>query len=141
MGRLWTKLRALRALGAEIIQADLSSVRSLESSFASANAIFVNTDFWGVYRDALAAGKSAEEASVGLRHRNQLEEERSHGSIADSVARKVRVLSLWLDESGFWWQILQVLPFRGQVRRRGPHRERYAEPCGQNKLCLCRGLL
>lgn len=61
--RLLTERRALRALGAEIVEANLSSVSSLASGFSLANAIFVNTDFWGVYRDALASGKSEDEAS------------------------------------------------------------------------------
>ncbi|OAP58156.1 hypothetical protein AYL99_07246 [Fonsecaea erecta] len=55
--------RTLAALGAEIIQADLSSVPSLVSGFSSAHAIFVNTNYWEVYRGALAAGKSDDEAS------------------------------------------------------------------------------
>jgi hypothetical protein len=55
--------RALAALGAEIIKADLSSVDSLVSGFSSASAIFVNTDYWQVYRGALAAGKSEDDAS------------------------------------------------------------------------------
>lgn len=60
---LLTVNRGLAALGAEIIQADLSSVPSLVSAFSSANAIFVNTNFWEGYRGALAAGTSYDEAS------------------------------------------------------------------------------
>ena len=52
----------LASLGAEIIQADLSSLSSLESAFASATAIFVNTDFWGPYRSLLAKGADQDEA-------------------------------------------------------------------------------
>lgn len=55
--------RALASLGAEIVQADLSSIPSLVSGFSSANAIFVNTNFWEVYRGPLAAQKSDDEAS------------------------------------------------------------------------------
>ncbi|KIY00062.1 uncharacterized protein Z520_03747 [Fonsecaea multimorphosa CBS 102226] len=55
--------KGLAALGAEIVQADLSSVPSLISGFASAHAVFVNTNYWEVYRGALAAGKSDDEAS------------------------------------------------------------------------------
>ncbi|KIW63861.1 hypothetical protein PV04_08833 [Phialophora macrospora] len=55
--------QALAALGAEIVQADLSSVGSLVLEFSSASVIFVNTDFWQVYRGALAAGKSNDDAS------------------------------------------------------------------------------
>ncbi|KAK5191385.1 hypothetical protein LTR92_008556 [Exophiala xenobiotica] len=55
--------KGLAALGAKIIQADLSSIPSLVSAFSSANAIFVNTNFWEVYRGALAAGKTDDEAS------------------------------------------------------------------------------
>lgn len=51
----------MAGLGAELVQADLSSVESLAKAFASANAIFINTDYWGVYRAAQAAGKSDDE--------------------------------------------------------------------------------
>lgn len=39
----------LVALGAEVVQADLSDPTSLSPAFANANAIFLNTDFWGPY--------------------------------------------------------------------------------------------
>ncbi|KAJ9610338.1 hypothetical protein H2200_005115 [Cladophialophora chaetospira] len=55
--------KGLAALGAEILQADLSSTPSLIVAFSSASAIFVNTDFWGVYRPAVASGKSDDDAS------------------------------------------------------------------------------
>lgn len=55
--------RGLASLGAELVQADLSSLPSLVSAFSGAHAIYVNTDFWEVYRSALRAGKSADEAS------------------------------------------------------------------------------
>lgn len=55
--------RALAALGAEIVQADLSSVPSLVAGFKSANAIFVNTDYWETYRGAVGGGKSVDEAA------------------------------------------------------------------------------
>ena len=58
-----TDSRALAALGAEIVQADLSSLPSLVSAFSSANAIFVNTNFWEVYRSAMISGKTGDEAS------------------------------------------------------------------------------
>lgn len=53
----------LAALGAEVVAADLSSLSSLISGFSSANAIFVNTNFWEVFQSGLASGKSDEEAS------------------------------------------------------------------------------
>ncbi|KIW42851.1 uncharacterized protein PV06_06359 [Exophiala oligosperma] len=55
--------RGLASLGAELIQADLSSLPSLVSAFSGAHAIFVNTDFWDVYRPALKSGKPDDEAS------------------------------------------------------------------------------
>ena len=39
----------LVALGAEVVQADLSDATSLSQKFANANAIFLKTDFWGPY--------------------------------------------------------------------------------------------
>ncbi|TVY81434.1 NmrA-like family domain-containing protein [Lachnellula suecica] len=47
---------ALKALGAEVVQADLSDVASLIRAFSNANAVFINTDFWGLY---IAAKKTA----------------------------------------------------------------------------------
>lgn len=41
--------QSLAGLGAEVVQAELSDLPSLCSAFAEANAIFVNTDFWGVF--------------------------------------------------------------------------------------------
>ncbi|PWY96679.1 NAD(P)-binding protein [Aspergillus sclerotioniger CBS 115572] len=41
---------ALSALGATLIQADLNDLFSLKTAFANTHAIFVNTDFWGLYR-------------------------------------------------------------------------------------------
>ncbi|KAK9387831.1 hypothetical protein V1515DRAFT_579762 [Lipomyces mesembrius] len=51
--------QALAALGAEVVQGDLSDPASLSQAFESANAIFVNTDFWTLYR---GEGKASEEA-------------------------------------------------------------------------------
>lgn len=63
--------RGLAALGAEIVQADLSSVTSLVSAFSSANAIFVNTNFWEVYRRAVASGTKDDDASQ-LAYNNEI---------------------------------------------------------------------
>ncbi|KIW13450.1 hypothetical protein PV08_08638 [Exophiala spinifera] len=52
--------RGLAALGADIVQADLSSLPSLVSAFSGAHAIYVNTDFWEVYRGALSSGKATD---------------------------------------------------------------------------------
>ncbi|KAF8861106.1 NAD(P)-binding protein [Acephala macrosclerotiorum] len=38
---------ALASLGAEVVQVDLSVASSLSRTFSNANAIFLNTDFWG----------------------------------------------------------------------------------------------
>lgn len=57
----------LSNLGAELIQADLNDAVSIEKAFTDANAIFLNTDYWTVWRPLKAAldaeGKSYEAAS------------------------------------------------------------------------------
>lgn len=54
--------RALDALGAEVMQADLGDLQSLRRGFSNTTAIFLNTDFWTVFRPAMAAGKSEVES-------------------------------------------------------------------------------
>ncbi|KAI5455972.1 hypothetical protein BGZ63DRAFT_429322 [Mariannaea sp. PMI_226] len=54
------KAKELAALGSEVVQADLSDIGSLTRAFEGASAIFVNTDFWEIYRANLTAGKDGE---------------------------------------------------------------------------------
>lgn len=56
---------ALRSLGAEIVQADLSDASSLAKAFANANAIFLNTDFWETYRILMASPSADDKESAG----------------------------------------------------------------------------
>ncbi|KAI1626195.1 hypothetical protein EDD37DRAFT_333585 [Exophiala viscosa] len=63
--------RGLAALGAELVQADLSSTASLVAAFSSATAIFVNTNFWEVYRSAVASGTNDDDASQ-LAYNNEI---------------------------------------------------------------------
>ncbi|KAI0160678.1 hypothetical protein GGR57DRAFT_499357 [Xylariaceae sp. FL1272] len=46
----------LGELGAEIVKADLSDPMTLPQALAGAHAIFLNTDFWEVWRPMMAAG-------------------------------------------------------------------------------------
>ncbi|KAJ4132442.1 hypothetical protein NW754_015258 [Fusarium falciforme] len=50
------KAQALKALGAEVVEADLDNLDSLITAFKGVHAIFVNTDFWAPYQAALTAG-------------------------------------------------------------------------------------
>ncbi|KAJ5497012.1 hypothetical protein N7463_008999 [Penicillium fimorum] len=50
------KARQLVEEGAEVLEADLNDEGSLCRAFTGANAIFLNTDFWQPYREALASG-------------------------------------------------------------------------------------
>ncbi|KUJ06517.1 NAD(P)-binding protein [Mollisia scopiformis] len=50
--------QALSALGAEVVQGDLSDVSSLSQAFSNANTIFLNTDFW---ENFVAAGKAPQQ--------------------------------------------------------------------------------
>ncbi len=57
---------ALVALGAEVIQADLSDALSLPPAFSNATAAFLNTDFWETYRSKeLKAQEEAGGKSIG----------------------------------------------------------------------------
>ncbi|KAJ9149882.1 hscarg dehydrogenase protein [Pleurostoma richardsiae] len=60
--------KSLAAQGAEVVLADLAEPASLTKAFEGANAIFLNTDFWGTYMPAKAAldaeGKPSEPASL-----------------------------------------------------------------------------
>ncbi len=48
----------MATLGAEVVQADLLDVVSLSKAFTDANAIFVNTDYWGPFIAAKRASMS-----------------------------------------------------------------------------------
>ncbi|PNP55983.1 hypothetical protein THARTR1_03920 [Trichoderma harzianum] len=50
------KAKALSARGVEVVQADMGDASSLAVAFRDANAIFVVSDFWGIY-GALAQQK------------------------------------------------------------------------------------
>ncbi|KAJ6015364.1 hypothetical protein N7540_009955 [Penicillium herquei] len=49
--------QALANEGAEIIEADLNEPESLHAAFAGVHAIFLNTDYWAPYRQAVISGK------------------------------------------------------------------------------------
>ncbi|KAJ4244033.1 hypothetical protein NW762_014646 [Fusarium torreyae] len=49
----------LAARGAEVVQANLDDRKSLKSAFEGANAIFVVTDFMGIYNDPANKGRPA----------------------------------------------------------------------------------
>ncbi|PYI00596.1 putative hscarg dehydrogenase [Aspergillus sclerotiicarbonarius CBS 121057] len=53
---------SLSTLGATIIQADLNDLTSLKTAFANTHAIFVNTDFWGLYRATPPSSSSSRSA-------------------------------------------------------------------------------
>lgn len=57
--------QALSALGAEVVQADLSNSTSLTKAFSDANAIFLNTDFWGAYIATKRAAAAQRRPAVG----------------------------------------------------------------------------
>ncbi|KAK7421618.1 hypothetical protein QQX98_002085 [Neonectria punicea] len=65
------KAKALAALGAEVVQADLADVESLSRAFHGVNAIFVNTDFGELLTTALAAGND-QTTSFQIAHNTEL---------------------------------------------------------------------
>jgi hypothetical protein len=94
--------QALSSLGAEIIQADLSSESSLSNAFKGAHAIFVNTDFWGTYRSGMvAAAIRTEGADPNEPSPNAIafDTEVSYGKNAALAASKVPTLERFVYSS------------------------------------------
>ncbi|KAF2162591.1 hypothetical protein M409DRAFT_27212 [Zasmidium cellare ATCC 36951] len=85
----------LANLGAEVVQADLNDAASIEKAFTNANAIFLNTDYWAVWRPLKAAldaeGKSYESASE-----KAYETETGQGRRAVDAAAKVPSLERFI---------------------------------------------
>jgi hypothetical protein len=74
--------QSIASQGAEVVQADLSDISSLSAAFESANAIFVNTDFWGFYRSSPAT-TDKERENIG---EAALQKEVEHGKNAAIAA-------------------------------------------------------
>lgn len=82
----------LLSLGAEVVQADMSSESSLSSAFKNVHAIFLNTDFWETYRPHMAATAEHANSSDPSPSTIALEREVSHGKNAALAASKVPTL-------------------------------------------------
>jgi hypothetical protein len=86
--------QTLSGLGAELVQGDLSDLASITRAFASANAIFANTDFWATYLDpntpakSAAANKTSSELAFDL--------EVSHGTNIAQAAAGVQTLERFI---------------------------------------------
>ncbi|PKK43098.1 hypothetical protein CI102_13830 [Trichoderma harzianum] len=61
-----TKAKALSARGVEVVQADMDDVASLSVAFRDANAIFVVSDFWGIYGALAQQEKGTGEKPLNL---------------------------------------------------------------------------
>ncbi|KAJ5952434.1 uncharacterized protein N7479_010847 [Penicillium vulpinum] len=81
------KAQKLTEVGAEVVEADLNDKESLHRAFAGANAIFLNTDFWQPYRDALASGVDAPTSA-----KQGYDAETTHGENAANVAATIPTL-------------------------------------------------
>lgn len=85
----------LVASGAEVIQADLTDIDSLTTAFQNANAIFLNTNFWEIYRPLFAKitadGGKLEEEELGLSE-TVFQTEVANGKNAVLAASKVPTL-------------------------------------------------
>ncbi|KAL3459221.1 hypothetical protein BJX64DRAFT_301519 [Aspergillus heterothallicus] len=85
-----SKAQALASAGAEIVQADLNDIASLEAAFKGAHAIFVNTDFWGPYvSGATETGKTHSSDDA-------FNEELNHGKNAAIAASRVPMLERFI---------------------------------------------
>jgi uncharacterized protein YbjT (DUF2867 family) len=60
------KARKLATRGVEVVSADLNDAKSLEAAFAGAQAIFIVSDFWGIYGDPANASKPAKGEPLNL---------------------------------------------------------------------------
>lgn len=60
------KAQALASRGAELFKADLDDSKSLEEAFRGANAIFVVSDFWGIYGDPANQDKRTPEQPLNV---------------------------------------------------------------------------
>ncbi|ORX34736.1 hypothetical protein BD324DRAFT_683175 [Kockovaella imperatae] len=55
------KAKELHKLGCELVQGDLDDESSLLKAFQDVHAVFVNTDFWGQYREGLQSNRPHDE--------------------------------------------------------------------------------
>ncbi|UKZ61265.1 uncharacterized protein TrAtP1_002532 [Trichoderma atroviride] len=60
------KAKALSTRGVEVVQADMDDVSSLSVAFRNANAIFVVSDFWGIYGALAQQNKDTSEKPLNL---------------------------------------------------------------------------
>lgn len=60
------KAKALSTRGVEVVQADMDDISSLSIAFRDANAIFVVSDFWGIYGALVQQKKDASEKPLNL---------------------------------------------------------------------------
>ena len=84
----------LSSLGAEVLQADMSSESSLSSAFKGAHAIFLNTDFWVTYRPHMTATAGNPNPGDPSSSTIAMETEVSHGKNAALAASKVPTLEI-----------------------------------------------
>ncbi|KAJ4857873.1 nmrA-like family domain-containing protein [Trichoderma breve] len=83
------KAKALSARGVEVVQADMDDVSSLSVAFREANAIFVVSDFWGIY-GALAQ----QEKGTGEKPLNMLAGETELQQLKNAIDAASQVPSL-----------------------------------------------
>lgn len=88
--------QALEALGAQVVQADLSDPDTMARAFQNAHAIFLNTDFWTTYR-ALTTRMTAQEGLPSVEEnpdpgKAAYQTEISHGKNAADAAARVPTL-------------------------------------------------
>jgi hypothetical protein len=60
------KAKALSARGVEVVQADMDDISSLSAAFRDANAIFVVSDFWGIYGALAQQNENTSEKPLNL---------------------------------------------------------------------------
>lgn len=94
--------QALTSLGAEVIKANLSELSTLTPAFQNANAIFVNTDFWGTYRDP----NLVQTMDADSRSKLAFETEVLHGTNAAIAASTIPTLERF---------VYSTLPFVGDI--------------------------
>lgn len=77
--------QSLASAGAEVVQADSADIKSLTAAFDGANAIFVNTDFWGTYRSLPATTEEEQEKNGEIALATEVEQGKNAAIVASSI--------------------------------------------------------
>ncbi|KAL6899924.1 hypothetical protein GGI43DRAFT_423084 [Trichoderma evansii] len=97
------KAKELSARGVEVVQADLDNLSSLSVAFRDANAIFVVSDFWGIYGALVQQNKNTNEKPLNiLAGKSELQQLKNAIDAASQVPRLERFILSTLSNVTKW---------------------------------------